>query len=96
MGAPHKHRDAIIAWANGEPIEYQAISGVWHEIAFPHWDDETKYRIKPKVLKKEGWVNVYKELHDAQYQMSYTKEAADTKARSDRIACIRIEWEEEI
>ena len=97
MGTRHKHADAIIAWANGEEIEIKNPEGEWTPLAIQHpvWTAD-EYRIKPKIVKKEGWVNVYTGPIDGTYTISDTKEAADIKARSDRIACVRIEWEEEI
>lgn len=52
----------------------------------------------PKV-KKEAWINLYKadECSGISYFTSHafvSKEKADNQADSNRIACIRIEWEE--
>lgn len=52
-------------------------------------------------IKRVGWVNVFK-LHERDYQTSgvfFSEEKADMQPVSavwgaDRIACIRIEWEE--
>lgn len=92
MGTPHKHRDAIIAWANGAEVEYWNESlSEWREHDWPRWYEHLIYRIKPKRVKKEGWVNVYRNdvtMHD-------TKEKSDECACALRVACVRIEWEED-
>ena len=100
MGIPHKHRDVIIAWANGAQIQF--LDGdEWidcHDHA-PRWHEEMRYRVKPKTVKREGWVNVYKygPLRAAALSPAFhTKEEADQDAICDRVACIRIEWEEEV
>ena len=50
MNKPHKHKDAIIAWANGEQIEYRnpLIPMDWELVAFPAWGENVEYRVKPK------------------------------------------------
>lgn len=50
MNQPHKHKDAIIAWANGEQIEYRnpAFSMKWETVKFPAWSTDVEYRVKPK------------------------------------------------
>ena len=92
MGTPHKHRDVIISWANGEEIEFLNPSGKWQKIDEPNWIEYHQYRIKPKRVKKEGWVNVYPPYTGILYS---NKEVADRDAIGGRVACIRIEWEEE-
>ena len=98
----HKHADLIHAWAEGAEIEYQSASGNWNKIAFPQWDGDWKYRIKPKTVKKEGWVNVYTEFSEGLIvahtggPVYRTKKTADLSNQGNRVACIRIEWEEEI
>ncbi len=48
---PHKHRDLIIAWANGARIQMRVIGAYpeWHDTANPAWNTEREYRIKPEV-----------------------------------------------
>ena len=46
----HKHRDLIIAWANGAEIQgfiFRNNIGVWEDLETPDWDPDTEYRIKP-------------------------------------------------
>ena len=99
MGVPHKHRDVIIAWANGEKVQYfdQIGDRGWVDIDEPVWSEKAQYRIKPKRVKREGWVNVYPSMSYAAYIgcVFETQEAANRNENNDRQACIRIEWEEE-
>ena len=49
---PHKHRDLIIAWANGEIIESKRkIESNWTHRPHPTWDENVEYRIKPENIK---------------------------------------------
>ncbi len=99
MGTKHKHHDVIVAWAAGDEIELRSKnSSDWLPLTWsdPAWEDNMEYRVKPKLVKKEGWVNVY---HNSitEYTSNYhaTKKIADKRATSARVACIPIEWEEE-
>lgn len=95
----HKHADVIIAWANGEEIEFRNMDiEHWFPMnqANPMWYEYTEYRIKPKIVKREGWVNVYNELI-AGGSIYPTKEKAIVAARPVApCATVRIEWEEEV
>lgn len=44
---PHKHRDVIIAWANGQDIEYLIPPGKWVPVRNPEWCGALEYRVKP-------------------------------------------------
>ena len=44
---PHKHKDLIIAWANGAEIEYKAKDW-WVTTTDPWWEEHVEYRIKPE------------------------------------------------
>ncbi len=44
----HKHRDLILAWADGAEIQYLGDRGNWINIETPSWVVNTEYRIKPK------------------------------------------------
>ena len=46
---PHKHRDLIIAWANGAEIEYwERLAELWKKTdRTPSWYEGKTYRIKP-------------------------------------------------
>jgi hypothetical protein len=47
----HKHRDLIIAWANGEEIQIKRCDSTWADITYPTWDFNVEYRIKPEVIR---------------------------------------------
>ncbi len=93
MGTRHKHADVIIAWANGEEIEVMFTpSEGWVDTSKPKWHEQFEYRIKPKRVKKEGWVNVYPAYCGSVHR---TENEANKSALGTRVACVRIEWEEE-
>jgi hypothetical protein len=100
MGERHMHADVIIAWANGEEIEYE-YNGEWHWITHsdpPAWLSDRRYRIKPKLVKKEAWVNVYPKTEGFDligYAYSTEERANHHSIIHKRKTCIRIEWEEE-
>ena len=52
MNQPHKHKDVIIAWANGAQIQFQSSlmkeSNEWEDIRTPTWATNIEYRIKPE------------------------------------------------
>ena len=54
---PHKHKDLIIAWANGADIEFDDSGRGWHHMNMPSWYKDGIYRIKltqtPLQLKIE-------------------------------------------
>ena len=51
MNQPHKHKDTIIAWANGAQIQYQTSlmkeNNEWEDIWEPSWVEDVQYRVKP-------------------------------------------------
>jgi hypothetical protein len=105
MGAPHKHRDVIIAWAEGERIQYRSENGNWVDESdgSPEWYDDFEYRIKPKRVMKEGWVNIAPSRTDFDDGLAgyvthayRTKEEAEASKGLLSVATIRIEWEEEV
>jgi hypothetical protein len=50
MKKQHKHKDLIIAWANGEKIQYYDEG--WEDcFEDPCWDEDAEYRIKPEVIR---------------------------------------------
>jgi len=50
MKQPHKHRDLIIAWANGADIQLKNINNIWVYVNTPAWENNIEYRIKPEVI----------------------------------------------
>jgi hypothetical protein len=51
----HKHREVIIAWANGEAIQHRhGYSDGWHNTQTnPGWHESTEYRVKPSMTETE-------------------------------------------
>lgn len=62
MNQPHKHKDVIIAWANGEQIEYREppLSLDWVPVDFPAWFDKAEYRVKPQPVIRTFRVALFK------------------------------------
>jgi len=51
MKIPHKHKDCIIAWANGAEIQIKNGDGSWFDFDqedVPIWSKFSEYRIKPE------------------------------------------------
>ena len=45
----HIHYDAIIAWANGDQIQYRMPGECeWQKIEYPTWKADCEYRVKPE------------------------------------------------
>ena len=45
---PHKHKDIIIAWANGAEIEFLSPNGIWSKPSTYSFNPNCEYRIKPE------------------------------------------------
>lgn len=58
---PRKHRDLIIAWANGAEIQAKREHG-WVDCSAPVWDDDIEYRIKRKNIEVSGVIALEKEF----------------------------------
>ncbi len=97
MGTKHKHYDVIVAWASGEEIQF-LWDGEWEDYteSCPSFLAAQGWRVKPKRVKKEGWVNVYGYKYGFNVWRS-KKEADESSDKNSMkpVACVRIEWEEE-
>lgn len=58
----HKHRELIIAWANGAAIECRNDVVDWFETENPSWCLDTEYRVKPET-KPDQSRTMFVELH---------------------------------
>ena len=107
MGTKHPHYDVIVAWAAGEEIEFWSdVSEAWETLSTiyvpPAFYEDYKYRIKPKRIKKEGWITIAPTSNPdfrASFGVYATKEQAECSAEAygkKGTICIRIEWEEEV
>ena len=97
MSTPHKHRDVIIAWANGSQIQFFDVDE-WidcHEDG-PRWHEEKRYRVKPKIVKREGWVALFNNVRDFPSCCGiYETEELCREINGSTVKVVRIEWEEE-
>lgn len=92
----HKHADLIHAYADGAEIE--SWNGQrWVVDKAPCFLPELGYRIKPRVVRKEGWVNIYpgKQRPLAGHEVYPTEKAAQLSAAEGCVAHAKIVWEEE-
>ncbi len=80
----------IQAYAEGRTIQYMKHEK-WDDLA-PHvsFNSTGKYRIKPE--KKIGWINIYGRGVGSVFHQS--KQHADEYQLHNRLACIKIEYEE--
>lgn len=93
----HKHADVIHAWAEGEEIQYRTGTD-WFEFigaqpSFCFYD----WRIKPKIVKREGWVAIFNNRRDDLPSCCgiYRTEEACREVNGPVAKVVRIEWEEE-
>ena len=55
MTKPHKYKDLIIAWANGEDIQYWSDElQSWRDLCQPNFNFDGKFRVKPKTISING------------------------------------------
>ena len=94
----HKHADVIHAWAEGAGIQIKDEDGSWKDIN-PNWNLEWQYRIKPRIVKRGGWVNIFRSpigMSIVAAPIFELKEDAEDSKPTGWITTTRIEWEEEI
>ena len=58
MPQKREHYDLIIAWANGETIEYKTRSGLWQKVDVPSFYSNQEYRIT-KTPDSINWDHVH-------------------------------------
>jgi hypothetical protein len=77
MKQPHKHRDLIIAWANGEKIQYYDEG--WEDcFEDPCWDEYTEYRIKPEVIRYRVALHIDNSTYSVDTDIEETEIAMST------------------
>jgi len=56
----HKHYKEIVAWANGEEIEFLSLYGVdkWIVSPEPSWANRIQYRVKPEVNSRKAEIKL--------------------------------------
>lgn len=91
---PHKHSELIKAWADGHQIQVK-YGSEWRDCQ-PCWHENDEYRIKPRIVRREGWVNI-RRFSDGYLasgvDIFMTREAALRCADNTMLG--KIEWEEE-
>lgn len=96
---PHKHRDVIIAWANGAEIQRRSEGeSDWVDSVNPVFSVRSEYRIKPKIVKRFGWVVLPQDPKDRDRLVTREIYPSATLAMDEwpfGDTIIRIEWEEE-
>jgi len=77
---PHIHKDLIIAWANGEEIQYLSeVTNRWHDITWtPDWDIGSKYRVKPKPSMLDKLMHSIQESGQGHIQWNMNSNATTT------------------
>ena len=99
MNKPHKHCELIKAWADGAEIQKFCGDGWYGDSDTPEWYEDVKYRIKPRTVKREGWVNIYRQRSmelPAVCCVHPTEKVAKQMAGVDVIATVKVEWTEEV
>ena len=69
----HKHKDVIIAWANGAKVQERRHAGImgWYDNDDPCFSDKNhEFRIKPREFKEGGW---YQVIADKEYILKYSE-----------------------
>ena len=94
MNKPHKHADLIHAWAEGAEIQ-TFYNGKWEYEPNPCFYLDKEYRIKPRTVKREGWVNIY-DFHGRICSVYPTETEAQGNAGPEIIATVKVEWTEEV
>lgn len=92
----HVHCELIKSWADGAEIQFKTSEGRWIDIE-PAWNPVHEYRVKPRLVKRYGWVNLYKRSfrHVTGGYVYDCKENAARVAHADCVATVKVEWEEE-
>ena len=87
MNQPHKHKDVIIAWANGEEIEFRDpdFSTQWNPIKVPSWLPDIEYRVKPEPKESVHTfrIGVATRVNGAIYTITADNAAEEESIQSD-------------
>ena len=93
----HKHYDIIVAWAEGAEVQSKDDDR-WMDTLFPTWHPNNEYRIKPKTVQREGWVNIASYGTATRYPQRIvyeSREQAEKDKGDDTVGTAKIEWSEE-
>ena len=81
----HKHYDVIVAYANGEEIQFRGPSGDWRDWlggSFPPFRETSRYRVKPRPKEIVWWAIVQEDgssKYAAQSERAAKNLAADVE-----------------
>jgi len=71
MNTPHKHKDVMIAAANGAIVQRKNVfDGQWFDERLPCFDEEMEYRVKPEREYPESTLT-YEQLDDEYQKKGY-------------------------
>lgn len=96
----HKHAALIHAWADGAEIQVKYLDGSWVDELYPCFYPNNEYRIKPRTVKREGWINLWS-IKDARtcgvIGVGGNIFDSEERAKESMIggATVKVEWEEE-
>ena len=71
----HKYYDVIVAWANGEKIQYNPCNTRWLDFVFndqiPGFNNEnTEWRVKPETVTKRYRMALHSDSYVAAYDVT--------------------------
>lgn len=99
MNTPHKHKDLIIAWANGAKMQFFCkVTHCWMNCATPGWHYDTEYRVKPTTIKYRRYI--YKDANSSGeprvyiYNHTSTSSIKEIEAMKGFRGWIDHEWQE--
>ena len=99
---PHKHCEVIKALAEGQEIQTRLDASVpWTDVVSdsPSFSPAFEYRIKPKTVKREGWVNIYRshrpDMPETVCCVHPSEKIARGFASDGCLATVKIEWSED-
>jgi hypothetical protein len=97
---PHKHAEAIKAWADGKQIQFDDDDRGWVDVLSnrPFWSEQTAYRVKPEPVKVRYRDYIWKGSN-GQYLVDTvnTSESFNTgimEEQNNFVSWIHTEWQE--
>ena len=94
----HKHADVIHAFAEGAEVQFRRSAGErWVDERNPSFYASNEYRIKPRTVKHEGWVNIYRYRSCALPVTGGEVNRTEDEAKNRGAGCfaiVKVEWEE--
>ena len=87
----HKHKDVIIAWANGAEIQvFCDVKNSWIDNLLPEFQPSYLYRVRPREFKEGAW---YPILIGGDYEVSpFRKNAFISFTTGSRWHAEDVDW----